>query len=172
MIKDIETKPEAKQNEFVIAKGKCMLPLIKHGDLLIVKHAKPEDILVGDIIAFQRYGIAISSPYHVEGEFNCHRVVQKYKADGVWYFKERGDNYLVSSTIAYESILGKVKIIIKPEITINLDDRIWRITNYLLSIYFRFSWAVVKRAWNFFDIVIPQFFIFFLKSTKLKKSVD
>lgn len=60
--------------------GGSMEPTIHVGSVVICKKVKPEDIRVGDIIAFRR-----------GDSKTIHRVVEKVPAGGSFYFRTKGD---------------------------------------------------------------------------------
>jgi len=65
---------------FSVIMSGSMEPTIPVGSVVIVKKVNPEDVKVGDIIAFKT------------GESRTvHRVVEKIVEDGSFYFKTKGD---------------------------------------------------------------------------------
>ncbi len=85
---------------------RSMEPTIHVGDLLIVQGGlNPEyDIMEGDIIVFR-------NPNKPQ-ELVVHRVIRKWREDGKWYFKTKGDNNPISlpfeRKIPEDYIIGKV----------------------------------------------------------------
>ena len=71
-----------------------MEPNLYQGDLIIVKGIDPDHIKApkgdreGDIIVFDAHGLWEGAP----DELIVHRVVDKFKKNGRWYFYTKGDN--------------------------------------------------------------------------------
>lgn len=63
-------------------RGNSMYPLLKEGDIIIVKRPGPNEIAVGDIIVYRS----------VRGGLIVHRVVGVTKVDGDYFFRTKGDN--------------------------------------------------------------------------------
>lgn len=86
----------------VKAGGTSMYPEIKAGSILHIGALKdPDDIAVGDIIAWER-----------EDDMVVHRVIHKYRHDEKTLFITRGDSALTSdSPVAFDDIAGKVVLI-------------------------------------------------------------
>ncbi len=82
-----------------------MVPAINKGDLVLVKHVKPEDIKIGDVIVFD----TLSQPLPV-----IHRVY-KTNSDGTYQTlgdNNRGEQHEWEKTIEYEDIVGKAILVI------------------------------------------------------------
>jgi signal peptidase len=63
-----------------VVMGGSMEPTIHVGSIVIVRKVKPEDVRVGDIVAFKT------------GESKTiHRVIEKVIEDGSFYFRTKGD---------------------------------------------------------------------------------
>lgn len=63
-----------------IVMGSSMEPTIRVGSIVIVRKVKPEDVKVGDIIAFK-----------IGESKTIHRVVEKMSEGDSFYFKTKGD---------------------------------------------------------------------------------
>ena len=90
---------------FMAVSSQSMQPTLNYGDLIIVTREHAENIVVGDIVAFN-----VPSPYdRVAASPTVHRVVGKWVEDGVVYFKTIGDNNQGEDpwTIPEENVIGK-----------------------------------------------------------------
>jgi signal peptidase len=106
----------------IIATG-SMEPLIKPGDVIIVKKVDPETLVVGDIIQFRKDGVLIS-----------HRIIDEYEENKVKYYITKGDNNSVADhdPVGLEQIKGKVihvvpkigwpSLLIKGRSSVPVDD--------------------------------------------------
>lgn len=67
---------------FAVVEGQSMEPTLHTGDLVLLLPKKPEDIQVGDVIVYRRYG-----------GYVIHRVVYVYQGDnGEYCYVTWGDN--------------------------------------------------------------------------------
>jgi len=90
---------------FMAVSSQSMSPVLNYGDLIFVRKELPEQIMVGDIIAFN-----VPSPYdRVAASPTVHRVVDKWVEDGVVHFKTMGDNNQGEDpwTVPGENVIGK-----------------------------------------------------------------
>jgi signal peptidase I len=90
---------------FMAVTSQRMQPTLNYGDLIIVTREHAENIVVGDIVAFN-----VPSPYdRVAASPTVHRVVDKWVEDGVVYFKTMGDNNQGEDpwTVPGENVIGK-----------------------------------------------------------------
>ncbi len=82
-----------------------MVPAINRGDLVLVKHVKPEDIKIGDIIVFDT--LSQSLPV-------IHRVY-KTNSDGTYQTlgdNNRGEQHEWEKMIAYKDVVGEAMLVI------------------------------------------------------------
>lgn len=77
------------------SEGKSMYPLIKHGDNINIKFIKPENVRIGDIVAFRRDNTTI-----------VHRLIKK---DGSGFI-EKGDFQIKGRFIEKNIIFGRVEL--------------------------------------------------------------
>jgi signal peptidase I len=90
---------------FLVVSSQSMQPALNYGDLVIMRGEHPENIGVGDIIAFN-----VPSPYdRLAASPTVHRVVEKWTEDGGVYFKTRGDqnNNADAWTVSSENVISK-----------------------------------------------------------------
>jgi signal peptidase len=64
-----------------------MEPSINMGDILFSRGVDPATIKISDIIVFDAYGLWADAPE----EPIAHRVIEKWEANGSWYFQTKGD---------------------------------------------------------------------------------
>ena len=69
---------------FAVVKGNSMLPLLREGDLVILVHASPQDIEVGDIIV---YKVSRGGSMYI-----IHRVIDVKVIGNKYYYRTAGDN--------------------------------------------------------------------------------
>lgn len=70
--------------------GTSMLPLLRFGDLVLIKKADYGDLQAGDIIAF-RTTLDVQQKWNVPGSY-VHRIVAVEKGDNGQQFQTKGDN--------------------------------------------------------------------------------
>ncbi|MDO6354988.1 signal peptidase I [Caloramator sp. CAR-1] len=82
----------------VIATG-SMEPMIKPGDVILIKRVNIDDLKVGDVIQFKRENILIS-----------HRIIEIVKKDNIICYRTKGDNNSVadSELVKPQDIKGKI----------------------------------------------------------------
>ena len=98
-----------------------MRPLINPGDRVVVKGCRAEDLVLGDIILYEK-----------EGTFYTHRFLYRRGLS----LLTKGDNALfLDASFSKEQLLGKVITIKKKSRTIDLRKRFWRIINSVLAIF-------------------------------------
>lgn len=83
---------EKEVTKILPSEGKSMYPLIKQGDNISIKFTKPENVKIGDIVAFRRANITI-----------VHRLIKKEGNQ----FVEKGDFQMKGSLIDSSMIFGK-----------------------------------------------------------------
>lgn len=113
--------------------GASMLPYIKEGDMLLVKHAL-HSIRLGDVIVFKSSG----------GGFIAHRLVFIRRYGNKSLYRTKGDNvYSLDAPILQSSVLGRVTYIrrstaccqlVKNSKSINLEKQYIRLFNFVLAL--------------------------------------
>ena len=73
---------------FAVVQGTSMLPTLREGDIIIIQGVEPENIAVGEIIAFK----PPSEFQKVLSPLIFHRVTDKIIENGKLYFRTKGDN--------------------------------------------------------------------------------
>jgi len=105
------------------ALGSSMFPFIKNGDIITVKYINSKDIVIGDILLYQR-----------DEKFFVHRLIDKRRNNNNIYYITKGDN-LPNSDLPIEisSIKGKVVEIQNDKRRISLDSLKMKIVNYSIA---------------------------------------
>lgn len=119
------------------AHGKSMSPFIYHNEFVIVKSCNATEVKFGDIILYERlhsqYPEYIKCDEPKEDKV-AHRFIEGKRINGKDMLITKGDAYnACDHPILPEQILGKVIAIEKPNGTIMLDCKTWRIANYMLA---------------------------------------
>lgn len=81
-----------------------MEPTLKVGDVILVKHVDPEDILLGDIITYE------ADIGEMRGKTITHRVaVEPVERNGEYFFRTKGDKAgaAMDEEISYNVVKGK-----------------------------------------------------------------
>jgi signal peptidase I len=114
--------------------GWSMSPLIKNGDLVIIRHAK-DSVGVGSIIAYRKAQQIIT-----------HRVIQVHKEYDKTTFITKGDFNLHSDTpVSEEEVIGKVIAVEKGKRIFYLDTKVWRVVGYILAYYSSIVGSTYRR---------------------------
>lgn len=98
------------QYPFIVVTGESMYPTYETGDILLLNGVNPEDIKVGDVIAFNTNGIW-DNP---EPDPVVHRVLTIYRINDTLYFQTKGDNrpkrdlYLIPSSKIYGVVVDSI----------------------------------------------------------------
>lgn len=137
--------------EYIREKGRLWLnvispsmePLIQIGDRLLVRHVKPEEISLGDVIIFKGN----------KNLFITHRVICKRRRNGELRFLEKGDRNEIATWIHKDSIIGKVKAIKRNDRIIGRLDNNKRImfVSRLFALYQLSDYVFEKRINSFKD---------------------
>lgn len=98
-----------------VSQGVSMQPTIYTGDLVIIMGMEPQNILVGDIILFQK----ITTGFNGE-DFSTisvpvlHRCIYMIRVGDHWFFKTKGDNNPEADDwyVPDEGVLGKAVLIL------------------------------------------------------------
>ncbi len=87
----------------LVVVSNSMSPTIERGDIVFVSPVNPEDIDIGDVIAFYKkeYGIIV------------HRVISVQRDNGTLTLVTKGDaNNVADEPVSYRSIVGKVIVVV------------------------------------------------------------
>ena len=108
---------EAKGEEIVLFRGRSMLPILREGDRLLVKHLSPTALSRGDIVVY-KWG----------DQYLAHRLLCiRNKNQPSCEIVAKGDNSPTrDQPFGADSLVGKVVEIGRDGRTIRLDDRSWR----------------------------------------------
>ncbi len=102
--------------------GMSMLPFIKNGDSVVVRHTR-EGIGVGSIVAFRK-----------EQEIIIHRVIRMENKNGKTAILTKGDfNLKPDNSFNEDYLIGRVIAINSGGRQINLDTYFWSIMGRLIS---------------------------------------
>jgi len=105
------------------ALGGSMFPFIRPGDLLTTKAVDPTDLLIGEVLLYQR-----------EGRFFVHRLIKKKIVDETPLFVTHGDHLPFSDpTVLSSQILGKVICVERRGRLIHLDTPFQRMCGRFLA---------------------------------------
>ena len=128
--------------------GNCMAPLIREGDLLVIKHGN-QDIHAGDVAV-----------YGEPGEFYVHRVItiQKRKGHNYYVFKPDSYSYL-RQNISAEQIMGKVIAVQGANGNFNFNSLFWKCVNRCLATVIYSSWRSSARDTLFWKALNNCFLI-------------
>ena len=118
--------------------GLSMRFLLYQGNLVSVKYTPAENIKAKDIVVFEREDRLIS-----------HRVISKFKKNGSFFFRTRGDFGLKPDRffLRGEDLLGKVVLIKKKGRTINLNFRFGNLYSRL-ALYYTRIFLNMKKFFN------------------------
>jgi len=140
--------------------GNCMAPLIREGDLLVIKHGN-QDIHTGDVAV-----------YGEPGEFYVHRVINIQKRNGNNCYVLKPDRYgYVKQNISAEKIIGKVIKVQGANGTFNFDSLFWKCFNPFLAAVIYSSWRSYSRDTLFWK-TINNFFLIWHRIKPSRYSVS
>lgn len=121
-------KQSLNKNHFIIkapAKGGSMMPLIKEKSQLLINLNPKEKYRNGDIVIFLD-----------NGRLAVHRIIKSKNCN----FILKGDNnYQIDGSFKADQLFGKVKKIIYPKYSINLDSQKNQFLKYFFVFYSRLN---------------------------------
>ena len=143
----------------------CMSPLLKTGDKISIRNIAPDALRRGDIIVYKMGDHLRVHRYIYKIQKNDNFTKLVTKPDAIPHFNK----YLITS----EELFGKVILIKKSYIEINLESPFWKINNSLLSLIsylqvyiVRFCYFIKRFFWGdrnlYFTSLIRKFIIFSL----------
>lgn len=128
--------------------GNCMAPLLKEGDLLIIKHGNL-DIHAGDVIVCEEEGV-----YHV------YRVIKIRRTTGNSYCFLKADRYgIVKEKISINKIIGKVVEVQSANGNLNLNSLFWKYVNLFIAMIFYSNWRSNNRDTFYWRTINNTFLI-------------
>jgi hypothetical protein len=115
-----------------------MLPTVREGDGLMIRHVGPGDLAVGDLGVFWA------------GEnLLVHRVIGLRLQEGEYQFLLKGDSSLETQCLSERHLLAKVIEIHRGSRIIHLEFGLWPWVNKVLGHFTGWShkgWLVIKKA--------------------------
>ncbi len=110
---------QGRHPEFQVVSN-SMYPVLKIGDKISVKETPLNKLSCGDIVV-----------YKLNQRLIAHRFLYLNDSDS---FVTQGDNTsAIDQPIDKENLLGKITLIEKKDIQINLENKLWRYTNFLVG---------------------------------------
>ena len=108
--------------------GKSMLPFLKSGTLISVRHADIKDIHLGDIVIFKKDDMTIA-----------HRVFKKVNFGGRFFLRTKSDiSFSPESLISYEELIGVATAFKRFGREITIDNFIFRLLGLTAGLLFPF----------------------------------
>jgi hypothetical protein len=131
--------------------GNCMAPLIREGDLLVIKHGN-QDMHTGDVAV-----------YGEPGEFYVHRVINIQRRNGKNYYVFKPDKYgYVKQDINADKVIGKVIEVRGANGNFNFNSLFWKCVNPFLATVIYSNWRSYTRDTLFWK-TINYFFLIWHK---------
>lgn len=114
---------QAGEQHLIPIMGRSMLPLIRPGDQLLIRHGDA-NLRRGDIVVFLQ-----------QGKMVAHRLLRICKDDPITTFITKGDNtsYL-DSPVDVSKVVGRVLKIKRGNRWVSIDTSVWRIGGWLIAI--------------------------------------
>jgi len=113
---------KAGRDGVVPVEGTSMNPFLWKGDRLHIRQAAPEQLRLGDLMAFRRADALI-----------VHRFVGRVRRDGRLWLRQKGDNLRGSSLVPVEDLVGRADLVMRGERTLDLTGRAARWRNRVLG---------------------------------------
>jgi len=108
--------------------GRSMVPTIKGGASILVRHIEPSELFLGDIAVFWTgKGMLV------------HRVIDIKQQEGIHHFTLKGDGVVKTEVLLGDFLLGKVDEIQFEGKKIGLEGKFWRSMNYLFGNFWRWN---------------------------------
>ncbi len=105
-----------------------MLPFLKSGTLISVRHADIKDIHLGDIVIFKKDDITIA-----------HRVFKKVNLGGRFFLRTKSDiSFSPEPLISYEELIGEVTAFKRFGAEIKIDNFMLRLLGLGAGVIFPF----------------------------------
>lgn len=123
----------------VVASGYSMIPTIWPGETVEISPISIEDVIVGDLIAFQRI-------HHIV----VHRVIRKQNAESYFLLKSQGDSNLKEDEpITTDIFLGKVSVPFKIVGIQKSPLPIYRLIFSLIAFLFNLVYRILNKGNKF-----------------------
>ncbi|MFA5339868.1 MAG: S24 family peptidase [Candidatus Omnitrophota bacterium] len=128
------------------ARGDSMGPLIKEGDIVVIRPSTFKEIKIGDIAVFG-----------VKGKLCAHRLIMKLAKGGRHLLVTKSDRtYMADAPFRHKDLFGKISHIQRGALTLDLGSFFWSPLNRVLGLYhlilcqaaihLRLLYAVFKKS--------------------------
>lgn len=119
----------------VYARGDSMGPIIKEGNILIIKPTTSKKVRIGDIVVFD-----------TSEKLCAHRLIRKYFRQDSLILLTKSDKSLVADIpFGDKKLIGKVSHIEKEAVILNLESILWTIINRILGLYHSLILSAINR---------------------------
>jgi len=117
------------------ARGASMQPLVRDGDVVLVRPVAARAVRVGDVVLFK------SSPEHVV----VHRVIRRSGDQNGYAFQVKGDSLSrPDAVIAEAQVFGRVDSIDREGLHIDMNRPLMRLLSWLAVL--RWRWKLERSA--------------------------
>ena len=128
--------------------GNCMAPLIREGDLLVIKHGN-QDIHIGDVVV-----------YGEPGNFYVHRLIHVQPNNGTtFYFFKPDHRSSVKRNISADKIMGKVIEVRGANRKLDFNSLFWKYANPFLATVLYVHWRSYSRDTLYWKYINTLFLI-------------
>ncbi len=120
--------------------GKSMYPFIRDKDRVVIASVKPDNIKIGDIIAYN------------DRKYKCffvHQVImKKFKRNEMFLITKGISSVSFTRPVQEENLLGKIILIEKNNKTINLESKFWYVICYIIAMYSLSTGFIFKKLFK------------------------
>lgn len=103
--------------------GNSMYPMLREGDILLVKYSEANTLAMGDLVAYRSKGAVI-----------VHRFLYRKEISGKSFIVAKADNrWWTDKPFGYESLLGKVTELQKGSQRLILRGFLWRSAGWVIG---------------------------------------
>jgi len=128
---------QAGKRSIISITGGSMVPLVLHGDQVLVSHGL-NGLRTGDLIVFRQSDQVIA-----------HRIIRIRRYGGDLVFVTKGDNSLRPDPFVNpEEIIGRVVGIVHNHRIISIDNRVWRWAGWLIAAI-EFAWLKLANGFRY-----------------------
>lgn len=113
---------KAGRDAVVPVQGTSMNPFLLQGDRLHIRRASPDQLRLGDLMAFRR-----------EGALIVHRYAGRVHRDGELWLRQKGDNVAGFSLVPLADLVGRADWVVRGERTLDLSGGAARWRNRVLG---------------------------------------
>ncbi|MDP3786634.1 MAG: signal peptidase I [Candidatus Omnitrophota bacterium] len=123
IIREVITREESAMKLY--ARGNSMGPLIKEGDIVVIRPSTFKEIRIGDIAVFG-----------VKGKLCAHRLIMKRAKGDRYIFVTKSDKtFMADAPFGHKNLFGRVSRIQKGTLTLNLESFFWTFLNRIMGLY-------------------------------------